>query len=52
MFSPSFDVDYNGVISSFSSSTGVPSSSSTRAPSFYLTNVSSFASYFKIGDSY
>jgi hypothetical protein len=43
--SPSFDANYDGVFGSPSSSIGVPSSS-TRAPSFYLTNASWFASYF------
>jgi hypothetical protein len=49
MFFPSFhslDVDYDGVFGSPSSSIGVPSSSSTRAPSFCLNNASWFALYF------
>jgi hypothetical protein len=41
---PSLDVNYNGVSGSSSSSIGVPS--------FYYTNTSWFASYFKIGNSY
>ncbi len=43
---PSFDVDYDGVLGSPSSSTGVPSFSSIGAPSFCSTDVSWFASYF------
>jgi hypothetical protein len=50
--SPSFDANYDGVLGSPSSSIRVPSSSSTRAPSFYLTNASWFALYFKIGNLY
>jgi hypothetical protein len=41
---PSLNVDCDGVLGS--------SSSCSSVPSFYFTNVSWFASYFKIGNSY